>query len=310
MPAGRQQPTRWILPSYGEPEQVRVDIELDEGPVSLIFKLGSENLPEIDSQAWQQYFRLQDGSIYLSWNRLFEFLISPDGRKITGRSLGGVSREAFQTYLFAQVLSFALIRQGVEPFHCTAVVSDGKAVGFLGDCGYGKSSLAAAFLTKGYRILTDDLLVLKEVGQDFLAIPSFPRIKLFPEAALTLLGGYTGGTPMNPFTQKLIFALRPEQICQTPVPFQAFFVLRPPNARLSGKRITIRTLHKRRACFDLIANTFNSKLADPDRQQRLLSWASRLANRIPVKSLSYPRDLSRLPEVAEAVLRNLDRKSR
>lgn len=56
-----------------------------------------------------------------------------------------------------------------------------------------------------------------------------------------------------------------------------------------------------------MANTFNTKVTEPERQMRLLAWASRLANRIPVKSLSYPRDLVRLPEVVTAIKRSLDK---
>jgi len=88
-----------------------------------------------------------------------------------------------------------LLKQGIEPLHCTAVVVNGGAVGFLGDCGYGKSSLAAAFLQAGYPLLTDDLLVLKEEGRHFLAYPSFPRIKLFPEMAEAFLGDRVAATP-------------------------------------------------------------------------------------------------------------------
>ncbi len=74
---------------------------------------------------------------------------------------------------------------------------------------------------------------------------------------------------------------------------------------LQGKQVTIRAISKPRACLDRIANTFNTKATEPERQMRLLVLASRLANRIPVKSLYYPRDPVRLPEVVTALKRSL-----
>ncbi|MFB3074256.1 MAG: hypothetical protein ACE1Z6_03640, partial [Candidatus Methylomirabilales bacterium] len=115
-----------------------------------------------DGKNWFQHLRLPDGSDYLRWSGLFEFLVSADGRRIACRELECASPESFQTYLIGQVLSFALVKRGIEPLHSTTVVIDGKAVAFLGDSGYGKSSLGAAFLQAGYPLLTDDLLVLKE----------------------------------------------------------------------------------------------------------------------------------------------------
>ena len=52
------------------------------------------------------------------------------------------------------------------------------AVAFLGDSGFGKSSLAAYLLSAGDRLVTDDLLLLQE-SEGFLAYPGPPRIKLF-----------------------------------------------------------------------------------------------------------------------------------
>ena len=59
------------------------------------------------------------------------------------------------------MLSFSLLSLGYEPLHATAVVVDGEAVAFLGDCGYGKSTLGAAFLARGFPLLTDDVLALE-----------------------------------------------------------------------------------------------------------------------------------------------------
>ena len=96
--------------------------------------------------AWYRHAHLRDGSTYLRWDGLAEFLVSADGFRITFGWIGPASQEAFQVYLLGQALSFALVKRGHEPLHATSVVVDGRAVVFLGRSGFGKSSLAACFL--------------------------------------------------------------------------------------------------------------------------------------------------------------------
>src|SRR5437660_7239942 len=61
--------------------------------------------PASRNGGWFQRTHLPDGSMYLQWCGLFEFLISADGRRVQGRPLQKASLEAFQTYLLGQVLS-------------------------------------------------------------------------------------------------------------------------------------------------------------------------------------------------------------
>lgn len=256
---------------------------------------------------WFRHSRLPDGSDYLRWSGLFEFLISANGRRIACRSLDGTPREIFQTYLLGQVLSFALLKRGIESLHSTAVVVDGWAVGFVGDCGYGKSSLGAAFLQAGHRLLTDDLLVVKEKGGSFVAYPGPPRIKLFPDVAKSLLGERITGTPMNNLTPKLVIPLGgdPKWLWQQPAPLRAIYVLPPPRERGGTDRVTIRRLSVRRAFVELLKSSFNAMVVEPARLKRQFDQTARLAGKIPIKALSFPRTLDRLPLVREAILSDL-----
>lgn len=281
------------------------DFDLFAGPARLFSRARREVGQNPQSMQWCQYARLPDGADYLRWANLFEFLISPDGGKIACRSLGNTSWEAFHTYLLGQVLSHALLKRGIEHLHATAVVGDEGAVGFVGDCGYGKSSLAAAFLKAGHRLLTDDLLVLKDAGRGFWAYPGPPRIKLFPEIAQAFMGESLNGIPMNPFTPKLIIPLGPDRACAKPCTLKAIFVLRPPKPEFQGKRVSIRTLSPRGAFLALIANTFNVIVKEPERLKGLFALAAALAASIPIKSLSYPRDPAILPEVVKTICKVL-----
>lgn len=257
----------------------------------------------VDETQWFKYAPLPDGSVYLRWSGLFEFLVSAGGRRIACRALNGTSREAFQTYLVSHVLSFALLQQGIESLHATAVVVNGQAVGFLGDSGYGKSSLGAACLRAGHRLLTDDVLVATKKNGHFLAHPGPSRIKLFPHIAEALLGDLPAGPPMNPHTPKLVIPLPAHLHSGAAAPLRTLYVLQPPNGR--SRRVAITPLPRRRACLALIANTFNPVIMERERLARQFDWAARLAAAVPVKLLSHPDDPARLPAVVEAIQADL-----
>ena len=259
------------------------------------------------SRDWFYCRRLRTGSTYLRWTGLFEFLVSADGRDIRYHQLKGATPESLSTYLLCQVLSFSLLLFGVEPLHGTVVVIDGEAIAFLGNCGYGKSTLGAAFLRLGFPILTDDLMALERTASGYAVHPGMPRLKLFPSVSRRVLGVERGGTPLNNRTSKQILPLAAGQMSRRRAPLRALYVLSEPTpkGRRPAARIELERLSARDAFLEVIRSTFNPIVVDRDRLANQFAFASRLVAAVPVRRLSYPRSLSLLPAVCEAVLADL-----
>ena len=295
------------LPEAEEPNLL--EIGLCVGSTSMFSKAVDGATLRPTPTAWYRHAHLRDGSTYLRWDGLAEFLVSADGLRITFGWIGPASQEAFQVYLLGQALSFALVKRGHEPLHATSVVVDGRAVVFLGRSGFGKSSLAACFLRAGHQLLTDDLLMLREGPEGFTAYPGPPRIKLFPDMARRHLGERATGPPMNLTTKKRVIALEQHQRCDTPVPLGAIYALSSPWEVARKQRVRIETMSSRQAFVALVANTFNRLLVGADRLQRQFHETARLAGRVPVKKLVYPRRPSALPLVRELVLADLSRQA-
>lgn len=253
-----------------------------------------------------RYAHLQDGSSYLRWEGIGEFLVSRDGRCVTCARFTEVL-ESFQVYLLGQALSFALVKGGFEPLHATCVVVNGQAVAFMGDSGFGKSSLAASFLEMGHPLLTDDLLTLRKSNEGFAAYPGPPRIKLFPEMARRFMGEPVNSVPMNSGTGKLVIPLDCAQTCTSPVPLRVVYTLQSPEDQGCEPCVRIKQLSPRESFLTLLSNTFNYVILDPARLQRQFAETARLATGILVKQLSYPRRASSLSAVREAILSDLDR---
>jgi hypothetical protein len=261
------------------------------------------------SQGWFRFQRLADGTTYLYWTDLFEFLISANGRGIWYRRQKKAAPEAFAVYLLGQVLSFSLLSFGVEPLHGTTVVSSGKAVGLLGDCGFGKSTLGAALLARGLPILTDDLIALHPTHTGWMVQPGVPRIKLFPSVARRLLGSTVQGTPMNRGTSKLVLPLGVGETSGRAVPLAALYVLSAPGTRRVRQGcVEIERLAGREAFLEVIRAAFNLLVLESPRVATQFSFARQLIGDVPIRRLTYSRDWSNLSAVCDAVLSDLDRR--
>jgi hypothetical protein len=257
--------------------------------------------------AWYRYALLEDGSSYVGWDNVGEFLVSADGRRIVCRREDSVPSGSFQVYLLGQALSFALVKQRLEPLHATTVVVDGEAVAFLGSNAFGKSSLAASFLAGGFRLLTDDLLILRDSPMGVLAYPGPPRIKLFSKVAGRVLGSTPDGPAMHAGTDKRVLWLDARQSCQAPVVLRTTYAVAAPRDACRTPNVRIETLSPREAFLALVKGTFNRRLVSADRLERQFDLMARLAGRVVVKTLAYPRAIDRLPDVRAAVLADLGR---
>jgi hypothetical protein len=292
-----------LLPNLPLTEADSVNFELLSDPSLFNAHETIKVIAKFKDQKLFHYANLSDGSDFIRWTGSFDFIVSKDGHKINGRSLSDNSIESLQTYLLGQVLSFGMVRQGIEPLHATVVARKGQAVAFMGDCGYGKSTLAAAFLQAGFQILTDDMLIVRKDDLGYNAYPGLPRIKLYPHMAKALIRDAVSGTPMNPRTTKLIISLAKDHVVQGPTPLKMFYALQSPDQH-NGK-LTITHLSQGQALIAFVQNTFNTILRGTERLTQQFDKASELSTHVPVKSLSYPREMSMLPKVVDAVLKDI-----
>jgi hypothetical protein len=279
-------------------------VELRTAPAAFFSRAARAAAIEPADAGWYRYGRLADRSTYLRWKGLGEFVVSADGRTVRCRRAQRASSEAFQVYLVQRALSFALVKQGFEPLHATAVVVGDRAVALLGDSGFGKSSLAASFLEAGHRLLTDDLLLVTPHRSGLYGHPGPPRIKLFPATARRLLDRRARGAAMHAATKKLVLPLAAAQMARHPVPLAGFYILQRPRRQTRG--LVFEPLDPRAACIEMVRHTFNRLHRDRDRLERQFLQASRMALELPVKRLFHPRVWHRLPDVRDALIADLE----
>jgi hypothetical protein len=245
---------------------------------------------------------LPDGRAYLRWPAMYEFSVSADGFRVACRVLNGCDRSVFQNFLFGQVLGVALVRQGIEPLHAAVVCVDDFAVAFLGDCTYGKSTLMAAFVSAGHRVVTDDLLILDGRASEPYAFPGTGRIKLRPDSASHFLSNIDGGIPLSPMTSKRSFPLDPSYQQRSSVPLRALYVLPEPKERDLITSIEIRPARQAEMARELLRNTFIGHIIDRERLVQQFRSATQRASEIDGFRLRYPGGLHHLVALQRAIV--------
>jgi hypothetical protein len=196
-------------------------------------------------------------------------LISPDGLELLCEP--DPVNEDWASILAAQALPLAATIRGLEVMHASGVVLDGRALLFAGPPGAGKSSLAAALVSDGAQLLSDDAVALQlrrrgllaHAGSVVLQLRSTEQQRL-PEDRRARLG-----SPLRSFTGKHRY-MGPS--VPAAAPLAALFLLERSSEQPVLERLPAVNP------FELIGSTFNLSVRTPARLQRQLDVASAIAS--------------------------------
>jgi len=118
------------------------------------------------------------------------------------------------------------------------VTIGGLAIAIAGNSGVGKSTTAAALAKQGYAVLSDDIAVLEERDRQWLALPGYPRLRLWPEAIEALCSSETGLVWVFSFSEKRFVDLTEGtseaawRFQNQPLPLVAIYILGARRVRL------------------------------------------------------------------------------
>ncbi|WFR62136.1 hypothetical protein P9222_28415 [Paenibacillus amylolyticus] len=82
------------------------------------------------------------------------------GKRIVVSPIPGADEKKVRLFILGTCMAVIMMQRGILPLHGSAVVIDGWAYAFVGYSGAGKSTLSAALASRGYPLLTDDVVAL------------------------------------------------------------------------------------------------------------------------------------------------------
>lgn len=229
------------------------------------------------------------------------------GEHLLCRSPDSEPAELVEIYLLGSVMAFVLALQGIPALHAAAAVVDDCAVAFLSNNQGGKTSLSASLMELGYQLLTDDLLPLQSHEGLCLAIPGYPQMRMWPEAAQHFLGHYEDLKLVHPdLTKRRVPVGRGwGRFCDAPRPLAAIYL---PERHEGAGEVEITSISARNAVIELIRHSFSTRLVEamgihPHR----LDFFATFVQRVPVQRLRYPSGFEHLPAVRDAILQDVKR---
>jgi hypothetical protein len=222
------------------------------------------------------------------------FIIGND--EIVIQPLPGVEEAQLRLFLLGPVMAMLLQRRGLLVLHASAVAFDGGAVAFLGDTGWGKSTLAGAFQIQGFPLLADDVSAIQMEGEQPVVLPGFPQAKLWPEAATAL--GYPPEQlhELYPNSSKFGYYFN-GSFSREPHPLKAVYILGGAN---SCHQIV--SCQPRLAFLNLIRHSWATNMPDNPQLDRLhFEHCSQLVRQVPIRLLRRQFSLTALPDLVRLI---------
>lgn len=161
-----------------------------------------------------------------------------------------------QAILSGELMAALLRQRGFLVLHAACVGREGKAIAFLGDSGWGKSTTAMHFARQGYRLLCDDVLAIDVNSHPPQALPGPTRVKLAPDAGGVLVDDYDVLPEAYTGTRKRLLVPAQAHEQEGALELQKIYVLEP----ISREENEIVDLPVQQAFSELVRHTRVTRL--------------------------------------------------
>ncbi|MFB0613911.1 serine kinase [Aurantiacibacter poecillastricola] len=274
--------------------------ELTSGSASAPCDLSIELMEGEWDPAEDNRFTFTEREQFLRWWEVGEFTVH-DGCRIEVLPAPGVGPDLMGFALLGPVMGLVLQSRGNLVLHGSALSVAGKAVAFLGDKGAGKSTTAAALVSAGHHLLTDDLIAIRTdpATQESTIAPAFGQVKLAADAAGAIALVRAQRRPqVKAVIDKDRFMLA-EGFASAPMPPSRFYLLARGD-RLEQVPLNGTERFKALLRFSYVCRFGPQAMWRKAASQHML-LAGLVAQQTPISILRVPRDLDRISALVDLV---------
>ncbi len=252
---------------------------------------------QIPEQYRHKNYRLNEHQHLIDVKGVARYLVTK-GKEILVDAEPDASQQQIRVYLLGSAIAALLHQRGSLLIHGNAIEVNGKCLIFAGHRGQGKSTLAAAFVRAGYRVLSDDLSIISfaENGQPMVQ-PGQPHIKLWRDS-LTHIGGIPKDyQKVMPGEEKYLVPAQ-NSYCPEPLPLTTIFALRFHQK----SEFTFQNLDYFEAMIALKNYTYRSEMAQRIHlPQNRFQLFVELLKSVTLTRLFRPRGLALLDHLVEEI---------
>jgi hypothetical protein len=222
------------------------------------------------------------------------------GRKIVIEPAPGIADDIIRPGILGPIFSLMLRQRGLLAIHASCVEINGEAVGFIGNSGWGKSTLANAFYNQGYPLLTDDVMAIQinEGSENHpITFPGYPSVKLLPDAAASLGYDFDQLAVINSALLKRNNFLA-ERFPQNPLPVKRIYALE----KIAAPHHEVQELSSQDALVELVRHSrVTNLLTTPEFVGAHLHQCTQLLKKVPVYRLRRQKGLAAIPDLIKLI---------
>lgn len=232
------------------------------------------------------------------WRDVANFHIE-NGSIIHVHPLKDATESGIAEPLTGVVLGALLHERGIFCLHASAIVTNGRAVAFVGDKGAGKTTLTASLLAVGCDLVTDDILAFLSTNDSHgypVVIPSFPQLKLSKNSSVALGFNFDDLSEISRRSEKR--AVRDPSVFFTrPAPLSTLYVLS------EGPILECNKVGLKDALLNVIQHSYATRILGPSANTKNHFLAMQhLIQNVRTVHLRRPKNIDRLSEIANFVL--------
>jgi hypothetical protein len=231
------------------------------------------------------------------------FLIR-NGNEIVVERFENAQDDLIRLFLLGSCMAILLTQRGLLPLHSSAILAPQGAMLFTGPSTVGKSTLAAAFLRRGYPVLADDISAVHYTpeGQPRVS-PELLRLKLWTNSLNYFEVGTESLARIRPELEKYGYPLG-EAVVTQPAALRTLYVLHQHNT----PTIDIRPIQGFSKLTQVRVAIYRSEYLSSEPIQSLwFERLSKLAQAIQVRKVRFPHDFTRFTELVDHIEQDFQR---
>ncbi|MBN1143545.1 MAG: hypothetical protein JXA72_03955 [Bacteroidales bacterium] len=206
-----------------------------------------------------------------------------NGKEIVVQSAVNPSDNNLSAYIVGMAFGAIMHQRRLLPLHASTVIYKDKCLMFAGRSGAGKSTIAAALISAGAKLVADDVSVVEFTSEKPAIRPAFPTLKIWADSLQHVGIEATGLTPVQ--NEELKYYLPIVNYSNQPAAIHQVFILLPQNKPgIEIKRLTgvdkFQALKKYTYLFRGIPHT--------GLEQNHFVLVNQLAQKVPVHLLMRP----------------------
>jgi hypothetical protein len=242
----------------------------------------------------------------LAYSDGVRFITDHTATRVWGSYQPPMAPEELAVYFLGPAMGFLLRRLHVTCLHSSAIELQGHAICLCGQAGFGKSTTAAALGLRGLPVVAEDIVALHETEDQFLAVPGYPRVCLWPESVEMLLGSEDALPLITTGWEKRYLALDGKQARfaarELPVALIYIFAARTDDSRAP----LVEPLPAKEALLELVRNTYMNWVIGSEQRAAEFDALCRLVERVGARRIIPHIDPGRIGELCDLVLRDAE----